>query len=877
MHADAVAEVTSAGAKVGEINVSIGARFLELFSEQLYTSPNKAFEELVSNSWDAGASIAHIGIPTDLSAESASMWVLDDGESMDLNGLHLLWAVADDHKAQEDWDHPADRALIGKFGIGKLATYVLANEVTYICRAADGVVRAVTVDYRVIQEKGQDELHIPEIPFPVRQIPDDELESFLSSIDTELPDLLADGMTVTQPESDDEEDEEGPSEYRDSSGAEPEPRETWTLVVLGSLKARGREVKRGMVKRVLRAALPLGETITLAMDGEELESSKIDKQLLSTLVLGETFAPTSVKGEDTSEDLTVQVVEENGVKGLQIENLSEIVTGEIKIYNQSIATGRSAERARSNGFFINVKGRVINLADERFGLPALSHGVWAKLRVTIRADGLDRSLSVSRETVDETLAVDSVRGLLRAAFNQARLIYEDEAIWPSLSEILTNEWGTVPLTPLLNAVSRTVGGTLEPGFLIDTADVEDPEEAHKALQRAIEANPGSTLSGVRAEHGDPDGPLARYELSSRRVIVNSEHPFYVNQLAGGHEPGEILQTAALVELLSDAYLLELGVSDETVAEVRRYRDQVERLIASAKRKAAPYIAKLLLESTADEKALERLVAEALDAVGFQIFHQAQSNKPEGIATADLAPDDSGERRYRLIYEAKSTSNANGKVSTKDVNVSGQDRHRRHAAADTEDSTEVEHALVVAPNFRSGALEDECKESGVCPMRARDLARLLMGVAATGPLNLVEFREVLALHDPDAVAQKVDELLDQAKGRSAITIQELVEALNDFDNADQLSTGVIADRMRSKRDTKTPLEHEVQALIGGLQMLVPAGIQRVGTDRFLLGTSPERLAEAVRVQAASLPEDQRFDLDQLPALELGATGAPASTN
>jgi hypothetical protein len=870
MNADAVAGVTSAGNQVDEIKVSIGARFLELFSEQLYTSPNKAFEELVSNSWDAGASLVHIGIPNSLAAADASMWVLDNGESMDLSGLHLLWAVADDHKAKDGWEHPADRAIIGKFGIGKLATYVLANEVTYLCRASDGGIRAVTVDYRTIQEKGRDELHVPQIPFPVREIPEDELPALLASIDPALGALLPDGKTVASPESDD--GDEGPSEYRDTSGIEPDVRETWTLVVLDSLKTKGREVKRGVVKRVLRAALPLGPTITLAMDGEEIESSKIEKQLLSALVLGESFVPGSIISEASGEKLAVQVADEHGVKGLQIENLDGIVTGEIKVYNQSIATGRSAERARSNGFFVNVKGRVVNMADERFGLPALSHGVWAKLRVTVRADGLDRSLSVSRETVDETPAADALRGLLRAAFNQARSLYEEEATWPNLSEILTNEWGTVPLTPLLNAVSRTVDGTLSPGLLVDTENVDDPEDAHLALQKAIETDPGSTLSEVRAEHGDPDGPLARYELSSRRVIVNREHPYYQNQLAAGHEPAEILQTAALVELLSDAYLLELGVSDDIVSEARRYRDQVERLIASAKRKAAPYIAKLLLESTSDEKALEKLVAEALEAVGFQIFHQAQSNKPEGIATADLAPDASGERRYRLIYEAKSTTNADGKVSTKDVNVSGQDRHRRHAAADTDDPTEVEYALVVAPNFRTGALEDECRTAGVCPMRARDLARLLMGVAATGPLDLVEFRELLALHDPDAVARRVDDLITRAKDRSAITIQELVEALTDFDNIDQLSTGVIADRMRSQRGSQKPVEAEVRSLIGGLQMLVPAGVQLVGTDRFMLGTSPERLAEAVRAQAASLPEDQRFDLDQLPALELGHGGS-----
>ncbi|MBI8999976.1 hypothetical protein M0E87_06605 [Corynebacterium sp. CCM 9185] len=33
-----------------DVKVTIGPQFLELFSNQLYTSPNKTFEELISNS-----------------------------------------------------------------------------------------------------------------------------------------------------------------------------------------------------------------------------------------------------------------------------------------------------------------------------------------------------------------------------------------------------------------------------------------------------------------------------------------------------------------------------------------------------------------------------------------------------------------------------------------------------------------------------------------------------------------------------------------------------------------------------------------------------------------------------------------------------------
>ena len=889
--------VTDVGTRVGEVSVSIGARFLQLFSEQLYTSPNKAFEELVSNSWDAGASLVHIGIPDDLSSDDVAVWVLDNGESMDLDGLKLLWAVADDHKTKPGWPRPAGRDQIGMFGIGKLATYVLADEVTYVCRDAAGVIRAVTVDYREIQKMGENELHVSAVPFAVRLIEDAELPGVLNAIDPALANLLAElvvtGRTVGDESDDDEPDgavavgaesesnaetdgteaETAPpaGEYHDDTVSEPvESPETWTLAVLTSLKDRGRKISKPIVRNVLRSSLPLEPSIQLVIDGAKLESTKLDIPLISSpAVLGEDFVPEKIKLEGAETEVVVKKAKTpSGEPALEIDGLPGLVTGEIKLYEKSIGGGRSAERARSNGFFVNVLGRVINLPDEYFGLPPLSHSSWAKLRVTVRADGLNESLSVSRETVEETEEVRLVRSLLRAAFNFARGQYDEKVTWPSLTEILTDEWGTVPLTPLLNAVDRAVDGDLVAGVLVDVTDVVDPQQAMKELHLAIATTPGNTLTEVKAERLGPESPLAVYQLAKRRVLINSDHPYYVEQITGDHDPEEILQTGELISLLSDAYLLELGVTDAQVVEVRNYRDKVGRLIARARRKSAPQLAHMLLESTTDQDALELMLRDCLEWLGFDVQHQAQSGKPEGIATADLAPGPEGvDRRYRLVYEAKSTTDASGKVDTKDVYVSGQDRHRRHAAGDTDDATEVEYALVVAPGFRVGALEDECAEAGVCPMRATDLARLLMGVAATGPLDLEEFETILQLHDPDEVAKAVDKLITAARDKVGITVKELIEALALIDNVDQLSTATIAEKMRGSRTDGRPKEVDVQALMKGLAMLVPAGIQIIGNDRVVLGTTPERLAEAVRVQAALLPDAHRFDLDDLPELKL----------
>ena len=61
------------GQQAATIPVELSTRFLEHFSEQLYSSPQKAFEELISNGWDAGADCVDVRIPTDLAAADATI------------------------------------------------------------------------------------------------------------------------------------------------------------------------------------------------------------------------------------------------------------------------------------------------------------------------------------------------------------------------------------------------------------------------------------------------------------------------------------------------------------------------------------------------------------------------------------------------------------------------------------------------------------------------------------------------------------------------------------------------------------------------------------------------------------------------------------
>src|SRR5271154_6925058 len=93
------------GVVKSRFRVELSTRFLEHFSEQLYSSPQKAFEELISNGWDAGADCVDVRISTDLSNPNATMSVLDNGVSMDAEGLRQLWHIAFSPKMGKPFQH----------------------------------------------------------------------------------------------------------------------------------------------------------------------------------------------------------------------------------------------------------------------------------------------------------------------------------------------------------------------------------------------------------------------------------------------------------------------------------------------------------------------------------------------------------------------------------------------------------------------------------------------------------------------------------------------------------------------------------------------------------------------------------------------------
>ena len=81
------------GKIIDNINVEISYKIIELFSAGLYSSPNKAFEELICNSYDAFANTVSVYVSPDLNNENSYIMVCDDGEGLTQDEFKNLWKI----------------------------------------------------------------------------------------------------------------------------------------------------------------------------------------------------------------------------------------------------------------------------------------------------------------------------------------------------------------------------------------------------------------------------------------------------------------------------------------------------------------------------------------------------------------------------------------------------------------------------------------------------------------------------------------------------------------------------------------------------------------------------------------------------------------
>jgi hypothetical protein len=381
------------GAEVGAIELRISLGIIERFSEGLYSSPQKAFEELVANSYDAGAERVWIQLPAS-PVESDSIVVIDDGESMDYEDLQELWHLGRSPKRTGGPDGGErvvrGRRPIGKFGIGKLATYVLARQLTYVCRQGDQHL-AVTMDFGRVHGTLEEPQHLV---LEVVELSSEQAERTLRAVvkdEIALKALFGKDLP-----------------------------DHWTAAILTSLRQKAQDIKSGRLKWVLSTALPLNPGFALWFNGEALESSKQKGERIWTWTIGES----DTKEKRWRYKSVTREVEVDGTKqkvpGVALDHAG-FISGSAELFAESLQRGKSEDWDRSHGFFVRVRGRLVNIEDTDAGITTeLHHGTFTRFRMVVDADGLDPYIASPRESFQDSDALDAFRRYLLDVFNRAR-------------------------------------------------------------------------------------------------------------------------------------------------------------------------------------------------------------------------------------------------------------------------------------------------------------------------------------------------------------------------------------------------------------------------------------------------------------------------
>ena len=856
------------GQKAGDISVELSTRFLEHFSEQLYSSPQKAFEELISNGWDAGASYVDVRVAADLSANTSTMSVLDNGVSMDEAGLRALWHIAFSEKEKQTQAH--GRQVIGKFGIGKLATYVLANKLTYFCKAGDGKIRRVTMDYGNIQNsEGDSDKLIRDLNLDIYEVTHAEMETAVGQISSgpELLELIRNDIPSPETLGGNDEFGSGQSHFsKPSSG-------TWTLAILSNLKPNGRDLKSGILRRMLSSALPFGSEMAIALNGDVLQSSKIDTPVTKSWIIGPSLGFNEISipiqnGAGNHDKDDAETIEE--FESIQVTFQAEPephaiiegigrITGTVSLFEDKISSGKSEVRGHSNGFHVNVLGRVVNQNDPSFGEENLSHAAWARFRMAVRADGLNTSLVTNREQFKETREIRIFRAFLRRTFNMVRTNYDSDphAGLSDGGDLLVKALGVISLNPLRSLVSETLsGGSPIPG-LFDERDIEDRKTAHKEWREKTADDISEALGEVKYESSD-DTEFAKFRISDSAIVVNNKHPFVLEHTKKAEK--ELIRTFAMVNLLTDVYALEAGVDPDALRNVREYRDRLLRFKATQSRQSGLHIASLLLTTqndSAHSKVLEEVVSDAISYLGFDVTPLGASGEPEGYADAFTTPspaqptaENPNPPLYRFTYDAKSSKAP--KAKTGNLSLDGVNEHKVRYNAD--------YALVVAPGFQDGAVVTRCQQQGITPITAKDLGELLKLTAKFGAIPLPKLREVFNFHNPDEVHAWVAGLETALQNTNKLTLNTFLEAIQVLRKAipDALPASMIALTCRKDLGVAAVVDTDVKALAQGLAVIIP-DLVGVAGDKIVINASADRVAEAVKVQLESLNKAAEIDV------------------
>jgi hypothetical protein len=842
-------QIYTTGKEISSIAVRISYRIIQLFSEGLYSSPNKAVEELVSNAFDAGAINVHVVVSPDLVAKDATIVVIDDGLGMDEEGLKQHWLIGVSNKREAGRALPRGRKQIGKFGIGKLATYVLANRLTHISKC-DGRFYSTSIDYTRIPAGQHGGIYTEEqVSLPLRELTEGQAQA------------------VTEP---------WLKGNKPGYGAVklfgPKAVKSWTVAIMSDLKDMATNIQRGRLRYVLSTAMPLRDDFKLYLNGGEVPPSKLEAKRIKRWELGKTLKklPRPAPGEHELE----ATEDENEPKesphryGLTHSQLGR-VTGYAEIFQDLLTGGKSDEAGgRSHGFFVYVLGRLVNIDDEYFGIDKnlLRHGTFARFRAVVHIDRLDDELRSSREAVREGVLFNLAREFLKGIFNHARVALEahdqGEEMGALAARRVAESPGSLTRLPLLGLVQSALKGKFSPRYTYYPHGLKGKkrEEFIEQLKKQAQSAEGFVRDIQLVELSQDQG-IAVLDIQSGILQINLLHPFVAYFLDEYEDkqrslPLELLATS---EVLMEAHLFGLGLEESMVRDSMDRRDQLLRYLArSQNKRSARLISQALEDAATDKSRLELELVKAFDSMGFNAIPLGGKDKPDGKADANLSGRDGKPERYCVSLEAKSKEREGATVRNEDVKVSAICRHR--------DDYGCDHVIVVGPDFATKKgdeaalvreIKDDTKKSGktVTLVRIVDLAKLVR-IVPLKRVNLSRLRDFFQrCITPDESRAWIEKIASEKKERAKF--KELLETIAEEQQEEPgaaVEYAAIVTSLRKGRNLRMDKE-EVRDLCRALARLAPEYVT-ILENSVELNQRPDKVLEAIGAAIKDYPEDEQ---------------------
>jgi len=741
-----------AGSPTDQIDVKISHRIIQLFSEGLYSSPNKAVEELVSNSFDAGALNVHIVLSPDLRDPDATIVVIDDGEGMDNDGLKRHWIIGESTRRRVSGSRR--RKPIGKFGIGKLSTYVLATKLTHVCKSGD-TYYAATMDYTKLagsaEEAAEGVFDEQTIQIPLRTLTREEAQESLrpwtagTKQGYQSLDLFGDNAP-----------------------------QSWTAAIMSGLKKMGKRISIGRLKWVLRTAMPQRSDFRLFLDGDPIGPPAIDEPL-ARFVIGKDVVQMAkpcpeglIEREDTEEPN--DSIHRHGVYH---DELLGRITGYIEVFEDELDSGKP-KFEQSSGFFVYVHGRRVNVDDPGFGIERnlLRHGTFSRFRMIAHIDSLDDALRSSRESFQQGDLYEAVQNFLRAGFNLARnrLVEHDRTRSPGaiISARVSSAPGSMTRKPLVSLAQLVAENKATPFYLRfpSSLSAEKQTEFLQNLRERAET-PEGLLRSIEMTALDSKEGLAVFDIYDGKLLINASHPFVAafQEYFTDARRSLPLEMFAMSEVLMEAHMYHMGLEESVIRDTLAIRDELLRqFVTSSARRTAGMIALALTEARDDDDRLEEEMRAAFEAMGFaNVIRIGGSGKPDGTAEAHLAAAEDGTvQRYKVGLEAKSGQ----PVSARRLNTSGIARHMQDFGCD--------HHVVIGNGFATSTGEDSAsvreikshqENTGrtITLMHIDDLARLVRIVSSKRVGGLSRLREFFkTCVTPEESKEWVDALTSESQ-------------------------------------------------------------------------------------------------------------------